>query len=393
LDFYPISPQQLGYISDSRDNHLKNNVYSFLRFKDVVSVDNLKTVLKKVIGLNPVMRTYFVIKNNKIYQKMSDDLYDIPVYDSENNINFDEAFDLFKYPLFRCGIISNNKETIVFLKIHHIITDFYSMDIFMTDFLNVYLGNDVAIKKFNYNDYCLEVENSEKENSDKASKYLKKRMERQCLSNYMVPIQKRSDKNSSKYYQILLDCYKLSDFVEQYNFSLDIIFLSSVVLALGKFFDSVNIFLEYIFNGREKTQYSNTMGLFRRHIPLFFNLNPDISSFDYLKYVKHELDDAYKIGSNSLFEEFTLFFMKFNPPKIVYDFHRIANKPNEVFEVFGKDNSSNFTNELIIIIHVYDIQHFSISIIYDEDYFSEADVENISKLIFLNLKSLLKNES
>lgn len=381
-ELYPLTPQQLTYLADDMDNPLKYNIPYFLKFKNTTA-EFVKKILEQTIDLNIYMKTYFVMKNNKIYQKRNDkQKVDIKIYDKNYNVNFNEIIELFKYPLFKVGIIPYNKEEIiVFFNIHHIITDAFSIEYFHQDLLNLYLGNKVPTKKFNYYDYSIDLLKSEKQNIAKASKYLKEKLKKNSLLKYMNTIPKKTDENYSEKLKVEFQSLKIKVFIEKYNISYNILFLSSTILSLSKFLNNENIFLEYIFNGRETSQYSNTIGLFRRHIPLFFNLDPKNELMNHVDYIKSELEKTHEIGSNSLFEDFILFFKKIDPPKIVYNFHQINKKSDDEIEVIKKDNLSNFTNEMIISVYVEDTYNFSIEIVYDKSYFTKIEVEELSNLI------------
>ncbi|MDR3222397.1 MAG: amino acid adenylation domain-containing protein, partial [Methanobrevibacter sp.] len=395
---YPLTPQQMNYIFNY--DYYNKTDYSLSAFSVVfmgLDASLLKKSLIEVIEINNILKTHFTMVKNKVYSIYDDFKLDIELHykkvDKKVKMDFVKPFNLFKGPLFRFEIYAYDDEVTLLGDIHHILIDRYSLGIFFDDLLHIYHGGSLE-KKFDYIDYSMDLLSNKKENMDKAKNYLEK-----PLFNYLKLIKKtlpptQHQKNSVSEY-IKIDKNELIDAIlKKYNVNYNHLFLAFTVLALSKFMDKKNICLEYIFNGRYKTEYLNTFGLFCYNIPLFFNLNINNSIEDYLKYVTDNVLMGIEYKPNDLFEKFMEFFDKIDPPRIVYDFNNVEKNHDDQYihsSIEYTAELSDFFRKNELFIRVISSKEFLIiNIVYDHSYFSSFEVKTILKIINSIVNSVTK---
>ena len=99
-----------------------------------VDVERLKNSLQTIAARHEILRTDFIMENDLFKQKIHDKT-DIDFAYTEDNdtsvsllaLNFVQAFDLSKSPLFRAKLVKKADCSILLIDIHHIVCDAISM--------------------------------------------------------------------------------------------------------------------------------------------------------------------------------------------------------------------------------------------------------------------------
>ncbi|MDR1819474.1 MAG: AMP-binding protein [Methanobrevibacter sp.] len=404
-DYYPLSPQQLTYYQLIKDENFSSSKFDSHFSLTLIDIDpvKLKSAMIKAIEVNPDMKMFFTEIDGEIYQKRCDDLeINMPIIKGLVNvheINDVVSFNLFKAPLFDFKIYYEGNITLILSSFNHTISDGVSIENFFRDVIELYSGKEVS-KEVTYFDYVLDLLDSEKNNNVKVEQYLIDKTKDSSLESYFNLTHKKSD-SETKYFHFDLNTPQndIDLFCREFNVSHNTLILSSVVLALKDLFKKEEIYLEYIFNGRDKNIYYDICGLFRRHFPLFFNLNPKNSVKEYLKNVSEDIGDAVNILPSKKLEEIMYSFSKNSSFKIIYNYHDISeivnnrqNQFNQNLIAYESPNLNNVNvseNELLINVNRHD--KFKLSFSYDVAYFSEMDIENLCNSIDSYLLLLVNN--
>ncbi|MBQ1717300.1 MAG: non-ribosomal peptide synthetase, partial [Ruminococcus sp.] len=126
----PLCAEQLGVYYDSvkRPEALIYNIPMKYTLSKRTDVDRLKSALEKLINTNPVLTSVIALDGKEIVQRQMDDfICDIPVLTMNSNdaaaeeAEFVRPFNLSRGPLFRCEIISTEKNVLLLFDAHHII--------------------------------------------------------------------------------------------------------------------------------------------------------------------------------------------------------------------------------------------------------------------------------
>ncbi|MDQ1350458.1 MAG: hypothetical protein QG657_760 [Acidobacteriota bacterium] len=125
----------------------------------------LEQIFKKLIARHEALRTSFILIEDQPYQEVHDNVeFEIEYYDTSSirSVNdFIQVFDLAKAPLLRVGLMkTGNKNYLLMLDMHHIITDGISQDIMERDFMVLYSGAELPSLGLQFKNYS-EWEQSE----------------------------------------------------------------------------------------------------------------------------------------------------------------------------------------------------------------------------------------
>lgn len=157
--------------------------------REFLDIDKLEKCFNKIIERHESLRTYFVIEENTVVQKIDENVqFNLETLDNADFNNFDEIFrsfirpfDLEKAPLFRVKFIkfTNNKSAIL-LDMHHIVSDGKSISILINEFCKLYNNLDANLPnlEFTYKDFTSLLDDKVfKENYNEAEKYWLKQFE------------------------------------------------------------------------------------------------------------------------------------------------------------------------------------------------------------------------
>ncbi|MDR3290534.1 MAG: condensation domain-containing protein, partial [Methanobrevibacter sp.] len=388
-EYYYLTPQQLTYFEQNQENcsPLTDNINFYFKFNKNIDPFELRDSLIKAIHFNPDIKIFFQIEKNNVCQKMNEtDSFNIGVYKkkitAEVYKEFIKPFNLFKFPLFNFEIYYYNNETSLLFSIHHIIFDYVSLINFFNDVFRVYNNEKIKKKEFTYLDYSIDLEDSGKDEIIKMKNYIKDKTKNFPLSSYLLSTQLKFNHEDKYFYSIIkCDNENIKFFCEQNNINHDILFLSATVLALSKFFHKNNLFLEYAFNGRDKSRYVDLVGLFRRKIPLFFDIDFKSSIRSIIHYTNKNIKDGINIQPNNLSEKLMNFFNLADSPKLIYEFRNdeSSNDFFTFFPIFPDESLLTLKNQLVI--RVKKDEQFTITIDYDNAYFSKIEIQTIIQLI------------
>ncbi|MBN2442195.1 MAG: amino acid adenylation domain-containing protein [Spirochaetales bacterium] len=148
------SQQRLWFLYQFDKDDVSYNISTALKIKGTLDITSLKKAVNTIISRHEILRTSFYFENGESYQKIHDSLKNpIRYIDLESRemserekelekIGLAEAqftFDLENGLLFRFCVVSLGKEEyIAFLTMHHIITDMWSLGVFMRELTALY---------------------------------------------------------------------------------------------------------------------------------------------------------------------------------------------------------------------------------------------------------------
>ena len=126
-----------------------------------IDIEKLKEAFKKVISDSKIFRLSFGIKEDKLCQwENSKKRFEIKIKDSSGDKEVDALYREFVAPfnleedmLIRVQIIKDNSRYLLFVDIHHIISDGISYSVLMNKIVEYYNSNVLIKEEFNYLDY------------------------------------------------------------------------------------------------------------------------------------------------------------------------------------------------------------------------------------------------
>lgn len=156
------SAQKRMYILN--DFNTANTVYNLPSATMIYGeIDKIKfeQVINKLIERHESLRTSFDLKNGEIVQKINHNIsgnveYSKGKHEDIDNIikSFIRPFNLKVAPLIRVGLIEfNENEHLLLTDMHHIISDGTSVNILLTEFMNLYMEKQLPELKVQYKEY------------------------------------------------------------------------------------------------------------------------------------------------------------------------------------------------------------------------------------------------
>jgi acyl transferase domain-containing protein/acyl carrier protein len=179
-EYYNLTSAQksLYVIQQMSENNSSYNLFNTLILKGEGLRDRLEQIFRKLIERHGALRTSFEVVNNEPVQRVykevdfSIDFYDLTEtgdlldYDSLGETPGEplisqairgciRPFNLSRAPLFRAGMIKTHKTTYILVTdMHHVISDGYSMEILIKEFLSLYKEKKLPLLMLRYSDYC-----------------------------------------------------------------------------------------------------------------------------------------------------------------------------------------------------------------------------------------------
>lgn len=175
--YYEVSHAQkrLWFVEQKGQDHTAYNIPSANLLEGEINIPAFKNALEMLIRKHESMRTIFITVNGEPKQKIlsfEDSGFKLDVGDYRTEANPEiyvkaiverdskTAFDLSVGPLIRAGIyLISEKQYVFYLNIHHIISDEWSMGIFINELLGFYKasiegkGQEFIPLKVQYKDY------------------------------------------------------------------------------------------------------------------------------------------------------------------------------------------------------------------------------------------------
>ncbi len=165
-EYYPLSSaQKRMYVLQKMDiANINYNLPQKFILEGKLNFEQLESVFVKLIQRHDSLNTSFEMIGEEPLQRIHDKVeFAIEIHDARGGDiidiekitrNFISTFDLSKRPLFRAGIVKLEEEKqILMIDIHHIITDWVSMKILISDFMALYNGEKFPPLKLQYKDF------------------------------------------------------------------------------------------------------------------------------------------------------------------------------------------------------------------------------------------------
>jgi len=172
-EYYVLSSAQkrLYFIQQLDPDSDIYNVPDVVPAASPVEIAGIKETIKKMVQRHDSFRTSFDMIDGQPGQRIHpahEIEIDIETYETgEDQIrevikNFVRPFDLRQPPLLRLGVIKvkNSPQAYLVFDMHHIITDAFSKNIFIREFITLNRGQELPLLKLQYKDYA-EWQNSE----------------------------------------------------------------------------------------------------------------------------------------------------------------------------------------------------------------------------------------
>ncbi len=167
-EYYPLSSAQkrLFILYQIEPGIISYNLPNITNLRGDVNVVKMEETFKRLILRHESLRTSFEMIAEEPAQRVHDDTdFKIEAYESDHSPgsieeiirNFRRPFNLTQAPLMRVGMIkfkeARNKEYVLMMDSHHIISDGACLNILISDFVTLYAEAQMPALKVQYKDY------------------------------------------------------------------------------------------------------------------------------------------------------------------------------------------------------------------------------------------------
>lgn len=161
-EYYPMSSVQkrLYTINQLDKDGTSYNMPAILQFAEEIDSNRLSSAYSKLVNRYETLRTNFCMKHGEAVQSIEPELYIkadiVRVNESEKEAvikKFVQPFCLEQAPLMRVKAIVTEESNYIVIDMHHIISDGVSLELYISEFLQLYNGEDLKEVSLHYKDY------------------------------------------------------------------------------------------------------------------------------------------------------------------------------------------------------------------------------------------------
>lgn len=303
---YSVSPAQRRIYLHNSINPNSTNYNQIFVFKTRgLHKDKLQEAFIKLIDRHEALRTSFHVKEKDIIQRIGSSHEVRIAEEAVSKSNVDEyllnkvtPFQLDTYPLMRVGLFNLEEaesENIIWVDIHHIISDGLSNWTLLKELFELYSGLDVQPVETHYKEYVEYLNSSEIQNSLVSQKeyWLNKLAEKQeypeIFADYQRPI-KKSYRGSIQTLRLSKSMSEqLTRFSAENASSPFIVSVTMLYALLSKLTGQNQLAVGITSSGRDIDKFKSTIGTFINTLATRVDVEDDMDVLNLLKQVRKEV--------------------------------------------------------------------------------------------------------
>ena len=299
---YPLSSaQKRMYISSTMagEDSILYNIPGGIILDKMPDIAKLESCLTKLINRHESLRTYFDVVNNDIVQKIEKSIdFKLDVATKEvapdklkqEFDNFVKPFNLSKAPLFRAKLIKLiDSRVVLFVDMHHIISDGTSLSIFINELCKLYNNQTLDELKLTYKDFAVWENSSMASGGFEASQefwvnqFLDEVPVLNLPTNYPRPSVKTY--TGAKVYSSI-DSKKINEVAEILGITPYMLLLSVYYILLKKYTMQDDIIVGSPIVGRDNLDTYNIIGMFVNTLALRTSIDSKKSFKEFAEEIK-----------------------------------------------------------------------------------------------------------
>ena len=303
-ELYPLTKSQMGIYTeyDKDRNSVSYNMPTLLKFDKNINIDRLLQALETAVEAHPYLKSYIVKQDSDLYLRRNEEAgvaigrkeidgqeFEQKEVTSEIEIQGERLirpFVLEKGPLYRLEVYEGPEAVYLFMDFHHILFDGLSNAVFLEDVKAAYEGHPVLPEiqdAFTFTQKELQEQAKEKAHTYFQNMFADVEEGSKVFFDY--PDQ---GKNHAGYYirkipEEMLD--KMNQFAAEQRVTPGSLLLSAFLFTVAKYGRNHRVAVGTVENGREKSGYQRSVGMFVRTIPLCVELNKEELAGQYIKRV------------------------------------------------------------------------------------------------------------
>ncbi|WP_075342512.1 non-ribosomal peptide synthetase [Tenacibaculum agarivorans] len=334
-ELYTLSSAQkrLYFIQEFEKESIAYNQPIIVKLEGELDKESFQRTFNQLVARHAALRTSFVNVNGAVFQKINT-LESVNIQyinatpeDVDDKISqFISPFDLSDKSQFRVGVlVLSDKEYILMVDMHHIISDGVSHGILMKEFMDIYHNKELPELKLQYKDYAEWQANEEQETKQKKKEFWLSQFSEETIPLNLVTDFSRPKRRSYKgdVVEFNVDATttkQLRSLAEAEGTTLYTVFLSVFYVLLHKLTNQEDIVIGTPISGRDHADLETIIGTFVNTLALrnypkattsFENFLSEVktttlSCFDNQSYQYEELINDLKVARdtsrNALFD-------------------------------------------------------------------------------------------
>lgn len=157
-DYYSMSSTQkrMFFINEMNRESTAYNMPLVFEAKGYMDYARIQEAFEQLVRRHEMLRTSFHMVNGEPVQEIAEKAQLDIEYLEDNGYkkaDFVRPFDLGKAPLMRVRVVKQEEKNLIFIDMHHIISDGVSLNILIGEFLSIYSGEALESLKIQYKDY------------------------------------------------------------------------------------------------------------------------------------------------------------------------------------------------------------------------------------------------
>ena len=395
---YPVSSAQrrIFYTVNMDSNSLAYNTPFGIIFKKKPDIKKLEESIKKVLNSHDAFKTYFVLENNDVVQKLVSKVdFSLKTCNYKND-EFVKPFNLGKAPLIHIELNHFDHQYLLQFDIHHIICDGSSIAIFMKELCDLYNDREIKPSKIDYIDFAV----SEKIIKEDEDYWVNQFKDEIPILNMPTEYERTATKSyeGNNVYLSLNNLSDISSVCKKYNVTPYMFLLSCFYILLYKYTMQNDIVVGSPVIGRNNHELQDVIGMFVNTLAIKQNIQSTNKFSDFLELVKNNCLNAYNhqtypfdelvkklnvVRDTSRSPVFDVLFTYESEGKPKFDFGGI---PVEYYIPENKTSKFDFSLEV-----TPNDEGFSLRLEYCTKLFSKRFMENLLDCYNNIIKSVITN--
>lgn len=419
LKLYSLThPQKrIWYIENIYENTVMYNIGGYLKIKGEVNFNLIEEAINILIERNEGLRLRFLEKNGKFLQYIKEferlkvqyidlskcensesSLYKWTEKEMQKPLSL-KSDDLYFFTFFK----KNDTENVLFLRMHHIISDGWSFSIISNYICDLYTkltnGEDITTYKgCSYVDFIVNEQNYLNSN-----RFLKdKKFWNEEFSNLpeKLPVKNTSNlQGQRKTYQISKNKSKsIKSFANKYGISLNTFFTSIILIYMNKVSHKEDMIIGIPVLNRSSKKERQIIGMFTSTMPFRYKLKRSYNLEELFKDINHKLLTSF-------------FHQKYPYDLLVQDLKLSKKGYDSLFEICVNYYNTSISNELngipienvelysgeqlyslqLIIKEFLDRENLSLAFDYKTSDYSDGQIENLYTYLNNIIDRILEN--
>ncbi len=295
-DYYKMASNQkriytLWEVDKSKTSY---NMPVLLDITNNYHINKLNNAVNKLIERHEILRTSFHMIDGEFIQRIHGK-YSLAIQQYETDKEIDVVYHKFIIPfdlntpkLFHVNVIKCKEKVYLFFDIHHIISDGFSMNLIISEFMSLYNGEELEEPRLQYRDYSEWINNRD---------FLKEKefwmdLLKGDIQKLNLPLDRPREKkmNSSGdfiRYSVKEEVKKKIDkFCSKYKITNYMFFLGILMVLFSKYSRTEDIIIGSPISGRENKDTERILGMFINTIPFRGYPKAKDTFYDFINQIK-----------------------------------------------------------------------------------------------------------